>query len=200
MSVSYKSFSLSFALRVGEVSDEVPQRVDSGFSTCRFPLSNTLQRYEELVSRWPILTIIDRYWPILADIDRYWPLLLVKCNEFSCTFRYFFVTLHRNNNKEEKNDEKLPEEWVGSSSGSQLHSCSTFKRWLRQQSEMFCQWGVTPRTQLLPPVAVQWICNAYGIEEGELWGDCRVAYVTRVSCVSYVTFRILMWRLILYYI
>ena len=47
-------------------------------------------------------------------------------------------------------------------------SCSTFKRWLRQQSEMFCQWGVTPRTQLLPPVAVQWICKAYGIDEGEL--------------------------------
>ena len=47
-------------------------------------------------------------------------------------------------------------------------SCSTFKRWLRQQSEMFCQWGVTPRTQLLPPVAVQWICNAYGIDEGEM--------------------------------
>ncbi len=48
-------------------------------------------------------------------------------------------------------------------------SCSTFKRWLRQQSEMFCQWGVTPRTQLLPPVAVQWICKAYGIDEGDLW-------------------------------
>ena len=42
------------------------------------------------------------------------------------------------------------------------------ERWLRQPSEMFCQWGVTPRTQLLPPVAVQWICNAYGIDEGEL--------------------------------
>ena len=47
-------------------------------------------------------------------------------------------------------------------------SCSTFKRWLRQQSEMFCQWGVTPRTQLLPPVAVQWICKAYGIDERDL--------------------------------
>ena len=47
-------------------------------------------------------------------------------------------------------------------------SCSTFKRWLRQQSEMLCQWGVTPRAQLLPPVAVQWICYAYGIDEGDL--------------------------------
>ena len=47
-------------------------------------------------------------------------------------------------------------------------SYRTFQRWLRQQSEMFCQWGVTPRTQLLPPVAVQWICYAYGIDEGEL--------------------------------
>ncbi|MBQ6086225.1 MAG: hypothetical protein IJK94_07080 [Bacteroidaceae bacterium] len=47
-------------------------------------------------------------------------------------------------------------------------SYRTFQRWLRQQSEMFCKWGVTPRTQLLPPVAVQWTCNAYGIDEGEL--------------------------------
>ena len=47
-------------------------------------------------------------------------------------------------------------------------STRTFGRWLRQQSEMFCQWGITPRTQLLPPIAVQWICNAYGIDEGEL--------------------------------
>ena len=47
-------------------------------------------------------------------------------------------------------------------------STRTFGRWLRQQSEQLSQWGVTPRSQLLPPVAVQWICKAYGIDEGDL--------------------------------
>ena len=47
-------------------------------------------------------------------------------------------------------------------------STRTFGRWLQQQSEQLSQWGVTPRTQLLPPVAVEWICNQYGIDEGEL--------------------------------
>ena len=48
-------------------------------------------------------------------------------------------------------------------------STRTFGRWLRQQSEQLSQWGVTPRTQLLPPVAVEWICRQYGIDEGELF-------------------------------
>ena len=48
-------------------------------------------------------------------------------------------------------------------------SYSTFHRWMKQQSEQLSQWGVTPRTQLLPPVAVEWICKAYGIDEGELF-------------------------------
>ena len=48
-------------------------------------------------------------------------------------------------------------------------STRTFGRWLRQQSEQLSQWGVTPKTQLLPPVAVQWICKAYGIDEGDLF-------------------------------
>ena len=47
-------------------------------------------------------------------------------------------------------------------------STRTFGRWLRQQSEQLSQWGITPRTQLLPPVAVKWICGQYGIDEGEL--------------------------------
>ena len=47
-------------------------------------------------------------------------------------------------------------------------SYRTFQRWLQQQSEQLSQWGVTPRAQLLPPVAVEWICNQYGIDEGEL--------------------------------
>ena len=40
----------------------------------------------------------------------------------------------------------------------------TFGRWLSQQSEQLSQWGVTPRSQLLPPVAVEWICRQYGID------------------------------------
>ena len=47
-------------------------------------------------------------------------------------------------------------------------SYRTFQRWLSQQSETLAKWGVTPRTQMLPPVAVKWICGQYGIDEGEL--------------------------------
>ena len=47
-------------------------------------------------------------------------------------------------------------------------STRTFCRWLKQQSEQLSQWGITPRTQLLPPVAVQWICAQYGIGFDEL--------------------------------
>ena len=47
-------------------------------------------------------------------------------------------------------------------------SYSTFHRWMRQQSEQLSQWGVTPRSQLLPPAAVEWICGQYGIDEGEI--------------------------------
>ena len=47
-------------------------------------------------------------------------------------------------------------------------STRTFCRWLKQQREQLSQWGITPRTQLLPPVAVQWICTQYGIGFDEL--------------------------------
>ena len=43
-------------------------------------------------------------------------------------------------------------------------SYSTFHRWTKQQSEQLSQCGVTPRSQLLPPVAVKWICAQYGID------------------------------------
>ena len=43
-------------------------------------------------------------------------------------------------------------------------STRTFHRWMSQQSEQLSQWGVTPRSQLLPPVAVEWICRQYGID------------------------------------
>ena len=47
-------------------------------------------------------------------------------------------------------------------------STRTFGRWLSRQSETLAKWGITPRTQMLPPVAVKWICGQYGIDEGEL--------------------------------
>jgi transcriptional regulator with XRE-family HTH domain len=50
-------------------------------------------------------------------------------------------------------------------------SNSTFQRWLRGQREHLSQWGINPRTQLLPPIAVRWICHQYGIDEEDL---CRV--------------------------
>ena len=119
MSVSCKSFSLSFVLRA--------------WAKCRLEFLNVLTPDFQLVD-FLFLTrckgtknwwAVDRYWPLLTDFGRYWPLLLGKCNEISCIFRCFFVTLHRNNNKEEKNDEKLLEEWVGSSSWSQLQYIQT---------------------------------------------------------------------------
>ena len=47
-------------------------------------------------------------------------------------------------------------------------STRTFGRWLSRQSETLAKWGITPRTQMLPPVVVEWICRQYGIDEGEL--------------------------------
>ena len=47
-------------------------------------------------------------------------------------------------------------------------SSSTFQRWLRGQREHLSQWGISPRTQLLPPIAVRWICQQYGIDEEDL--------------------------------
>ena len=85
----------------GGVSDRVPQRVDSGLSTSWFPLSNTLQRYEELVGRCLSLSIIVYYCLLLSKI----------CNEFSCEIRIYFVTLCYNYNKQGgKKDEKLFQE------------------------------------------------------------------------------------------
>ena len=47
-------------------------------------------------------------------------------------------------------------------------STRTFGRWLRSQDETLAQLGVTPQQQLLPPVAVKWICGQYGIDEKDL--------------------------------
>ena len=43
-------------------------------------------------------------------------------------------------------------------------SYTTFYRWLKQQMPHLAQMGVSPRKQLLPPKAVDWICREYGID------------------------------------
>ena len=43
-------------------------------------------------------------------------------------------------------------------------SYTTFYRWLKQQMPHLSQMGVSPRKQLLPPKAVDWICREYGID------------------------------------
>lgn len=41
---------------------------------------------------------------------------------------------------------------------------STFKRWLHRHDAELLVLGVTPRTKLIPPNAVRWICEQYGID------------------------------------
>ena len=40
-------------------------------------------------------------------------------------------------------------------------SYSTFRRWLKQQDEQLAQWDISPQQQLLPPIAVMWICKKW---------------------------------------
>ena len=40
----------------------------------------------------------------------------------------------------------------------------TFQRWLSLNRERLAELGVSPRRQLLPPRAVDWICRQYGID------------------------------------
>ena len=47
-------------------------------------------------------------------------------------------------------------------------SSSTFQRWLKGQRAQLSQWGITPRSKMLPPIAVHWICHQYGIDEEDL--------------------------------
>lgn len=43
-------------------------------------------------------------------------------------------------------------------------STRTFRRWLAKNESVLTEMGVSPRTQLLPPIAVEWICRQYGID------------------------------------
>ena len=43
-------------------------------------------------------------------------------------------------------------------------SYNTFRRWLSGKRSKLAELGANPRGQLLPPRAVQWICEQYGID------------------------------------
>ena len=43
-------------------------------------------------------------------------------------------------------------------------SLSTFGRWLKRHTEELERMGVTPRTKVLPPIAVRSVCERYGID------------------------------------
>ena len=43
-------------------------------------------------------------------------------------------------------------------------SYTTFYRWLSSNRDTLASFGVKPKTKLLPPRAVEWICREYGID------------------------------------
>ena len=43
-------------------------------------------------------------------------------------------------------------------------STNTFRRWLNENTQNLARFGVKKRSQMLPPKAVSWICNQYGID------------------------------------
>jgi hypothetical protein len=43
-------------------------------------------------------------------------------------------------------------------------SRDTFRRWLNENTQNLVRFGVKKRSQMLPPRAVSWICNQYGID------------------------------------
>ena len=43
-------------------------------------------------------------------------------------------------------------------------SLSTFGRWLKRHTEELERMGVTPRSKVLPPIAVRYVCERYGID------------------------------------
>lgn len=40
----------------------------------------------------------------------------------------------------------------------------TFQRWLSSNKDKLMELGAAPRKQLLPPKAVKWVCDEYGID------------------------------------
>jgi hypothetical protein len=43
-------------------------------------------------------------------------------------------------------------------------SCDTFRRWLHTDAVYLHQQGITPKTKILPPQAVRYLCAKYDIE------------------------------------
>jgi hypothetical protein len=43
-------------------------------------------------------------------------------------------------------------------------SANTFRRWLSGNRSKMEEMGAKPRSQLLPPRAVAWVCREYGID------------------------------------
>lgn len=43
-------------------------------------------------------------------------------------------------------------------------SFSTFKRWLSQHRDELADYGVSVNARLIPPAAVKYICDQYGID------------------------------------
>ena len=43
-------------------------------------------------------------------------------------------------------------------------SRTTFWRWLKENNSQLAQFGVTPKSTMLPPRAVNWVCAQYGID------------------------------------
>jgi len=43
-------------------------------------------------------------------------------------------------------------------------SANTFRRWLNENRSKLARFGVKRRSQMLPPRAVEWVCQQYGID------------------------------------
>ena len=43
-------------------------------------------------------------------------------------------------------------------------SLDTFRRWLKSDNSVLEEMGITPRQQLLPPIAVRYLCEKYDID------------------------------------
>ncbi len=48
-------------------------------------------------------------------------------------------------------------------------SRSTFTRWFSLHKEEIAKLGVNPNARLLPPKAVQYVCEELGIHEDDFW-------------------------------
>jgi hypothetical protein len=46
-------------------------------------------------------------------------------------------------------------------------SLATFRAWLKSDKQAMDAMGITPRQQLLPPVAVRYLCEKYDIDNSQ---------------------------------